>query len=124
MSNIKSIRIDGMMTFDVHPVVLRRQDSGAYKAFSAGYTPDEEVLRMLGQLSLPSIGFKVEWSSEFYVDNDHNGRTCFYNYVISGREAVSDDWINRLVQALRRVGIVREARSFDVENPTSKAVVF
>lgn len=96
MANVHEVEIKGAMAFDANG--------------------DNEVLKLLGWLSLPTIGFKIEFGNYFYVDNSHGGKTCLYNYEITGKEAVNSGAIRADVVTLARAGIVRTASYRDVEN--------
>ena len=84
MANIKRVLINGELPFD------------------AG--GDQELLQVLGQLSLPSMGLKVEWGGHRSQPNEHGGKTAMYRFTLKGDEAVRDSYLTRFVDLVHRAG--------------------
>jgi len=96
MANVHEVDIKGALAFDANG--------------------DDKVLKLLGWLSLPSVGFKLEWSNEFRVPNHHGGETTFTRFAIYGSEAASSAAILQDLEILQRAGTIYSASYKDIEN--------
>ena len=128
MSNVKQISIKGLMTFDASPGTMidgiwndLLHLSGTWADASRVRT--DEALRLLGQLSLPTIGVSIKWTGQQMVDNNHGGQMTMMSYEISGAEAWSWDSVKAMVDTLRFVGVVLEGQATDVDNPQDQMMV-
>jgi hypothetical protein len=78
---------------------------------------DKKMIKLLGQLNMPSFGLRISYGGTRYVPNEYpGGKTCLYTYTIEGREAVTVGWLVDAVDTLRRIGTTRSAEFRDVEN--------
>lgn len=114
MSNIKSVYLSGTMTYNAAP--LQRAGSDRL-SFEEETERQDELLRILGLLSLPGIGLKVEWVSNPKlpgIRNTHGGVTAMVGYRIVGSEAFSYKWFDRFVALLKGAGTVEVER---IEEP-------
>jgi hypothetical protein len=102
MSNVHEIIITGKAPFDI---------TTRARAIPA-------ALSFLADLAGPSIGLRIEYLGEPEMrPNDHGGRTAFYSFQITGREAVSSAWIVSSCRRLRRLGVEFSTVIFrDIEN--------
>lgn len=98
MSNIKEVVIEGKLPFNLGD--------------------GEEVAKWVGYLHAPSMGFKFEWGSCQMWPNIWGGSTSMHTYSITGQEAVSDAWIEKLVKEFSKEGPVTACKVRDVENNT------
>lgn len=100
MSNIKQVKIIGEIPFNA--------------------TEHHDICKFLGQLNGPTIGLRMQYlGSAKPRPNRHGGKTSYYNFCISGQEAVAEGWLKNLVQALVNCGAsIVEACYRDVENNT------
>lgn len=105
MSNIKEIEITGELPFNA--------------------TEHHDACKFLGQLNGPTIGLSITYVGNAKPrPNRYGGQTSYYNFCISGQEAVADGWIKNLMQALVNCGAsITTARSRDVENKSRIAVL-
>jgi hypothetical protein len=99
MANIKRVSILGEIPFD------------------AGES--DAVLRHLGKLSLPSIGLKCVIDRNHFGmrPNKYNGRTAMHRFTITGEEAVSNDYLKKIIRDFSEAGgSIYVATSIDIEN--------
>jgi hypothetical protein len=103
MSNIKEIEITGEIPFNA--------------------TEHHDACKFLGQLNGPTIGLRIEYTGTAKArPNRYGGQTAYYNFCISGQEAVAHGWLKNLMQALVNCGAsITSARSRDIENRQSMA---
>ena len=117
MSNVKQIHIVGRMTFDASPGELV---DGVWTGEPVGYTAarkkQDAALRLLGQISLPTIGLDIVWGKSEAVENDRGGRMTLVEYEITGSEAYSWKALESIVQTLRAVGAGVWSRARDLED--------
>lgn len=122
MSNVKQVRIRGQMTFDASPGEMK---DGVWHdlmhllgtpAGAANRVRQDEALRLLGQIALPTIGLQIKWTGQQMVPNNHGGQMAMMAYEISGEEAWSWDALDSVVKTLGFVGTVEAAQARDVEN--------
>ena len=98
MANVKSVRIDGSMPFDI----LERGN--------------ERVVRMMAEFSAPSWGLSIRYGDHAWVPNEHGGRTAYYHFTISGSEAVSFAALEEDLKALEAAGAtITKKASVDME---------
>lgn len=90
MANVKRIRIEGWLPFDAGQVDHEAEAN--------------ELLRMLGQMILPSMGTRLKWGEEKFVPNKHGGRTAMYYFALTGVEAMSWDYLDRFKNLVIAVG--------------------
>ena len=97
MSNVKQIRIRGLLPFNVYEI--------------------EDFVPMLAFLSSPVSGLRINWSGGpvKYVDNEHGGRTALYRFVLEGTEAVSYRFLERFVNAVKQHGEIEKSSVIDLE---------
>lgn len=100
MANIKRIEIVGEIPFNVDE--------------------HHDMCQMLGQMNAPSCGVRIAYTGNAPSrPNEYGGKTAYYNFCISGEEAVSDKWIDHLLKSLVNCGAsVSKAQSMDIENET------
>jgi len=98
VSNIKSLAIFGECPFNI--------------------TDHHDARKFLGQFNGPTFGFWIKYISNSTArTNKYGGKTAYYNFCITGQEAVSDKWIENLLQALVNCGsTINTAVGGDVEN--------
>jgi len=104
MANIKDVEIRGVLPFDMED--------------------NEEMINLLGQLNMPACGLRVAWMGEAgYELNKHGGRTCMYNFIISGQEAASWDYLDRVIRVIKESGgRVTPAKAADLEDSPKRYV--
>ena len=98
MSNVKNIQIIGDVPFN-----------------TVDYP---EMNNLLGQLNSPVFGLKIQYISETRREkNEHGGKIVFYGFTLTGREAVSIEWIKLFLRTVKSIGgKVFSAVVCDVEN--------
>lgn len=102
MANVHEFRIEGTVPFNY-----------------LSEMPDEDAAFFARFVFSPTTGLvmHVDRRSEFYVPNEHGGRTATYRFRLVGEEAVSGPARERLVDALIAGGADMTARQArDVEN--------
>ena len=99
MSNIKSIEIVGQAPYNL-------VENG-----------DEFLKGALAQMVMPDWGFGIEFSSGcVWEDLPNGGRLAKYNFEISGEEAVRWEYLELLVDSLRKAGAsIALNRAQDIE---------
>lgn len=101
MPNVKEVQISGWLPFDAGAT----EDVEAQAEGRSGSGASDELLKMLGQISLPTIGIKVEYTgAERMVPNRWGGQTAMVRFELSGQEAVSADFIRHFVGLVTKVG--------------------
>ena len=104
MSNTKDIIIKGKMPFHL------------INNYSNPAKPD--LIKFFAMLSMPSWGIRIEYGIESYRKNDHGGETCYYDFIISGQEAVRYHYIVDIVEEMMRLGsIITEFKMADLDAP-------
>ena len=99
MANIKQVKIAGKMPFD------------------AGES--KELINLIGQLALPTMGIRFNFGDDIaeMKPNQHGGKTAMYNFTVHGEEAVSFDYLDRIVRlVIEAGGQVVDAQARDKEN--------
>jgi len=100
MSNIHSLHVVGSVPYD----------------WANHLTPEEAQL-IAAFLLAPAIGIHLEYTGQWMgPENKNHGHTTFYNFIISGDEALRGNTMVALVNVFRRLGKVVNARAADVEN--------
>ena len=98
MANVKSVAIKGVMPFSI------LDDA------------PESLTRFFASFSLPSWGLQIEYGSVDYRENEHGGKTAFYEFHITGQEAFNGEWFYRSLAEMRRQGaLISTAIVKDVE---------
>lgn len=85
MSNVKKVSIKGYMPFDAN-------------------NNNPNMLRILGQLNLPSLGIRINYNSnnmKMIPNPETNGKYMYYGFEISGQEAVSNEYLYSLISIFR-----------------------
>jgi hypothetical protein len=100
MANIKKIEIVGEIPFNA--------------------AEHHDMCKFLGQLNTPTIGIHIKYTSPAASrPNKFGGRTAYYKFCISGSEAVSHGWIDKLMIALVNCGSdIHSASARDIEDKT------
>lgn len=103
MSNIKGVRIEGKMPFDI--------------------TEDDKARSWLGMLNGPSIGLRIIYGGTSTIENEHGGRTTMYEFEISGEEAIRFEALQTMVRELDEAGArIYQAYAQDIEDVPSLPV--
>lgn len=126
MSNVKQITIKGEMTFDASPGEMIDgiwNDLSDLSAVARSSTRTDEALRLLGQISLPTNGLRINWTGQRMVENNHGGQMTMMAFEITGAEAWSWGAVEAAVKVLRFVGVVHEGEVVDVDNPQDRMMV-
>jgi hypothetical protein len=99
MSNIKELIIEGWMPFDANDY-------------------NKELLSFIGQLNLPANGFKLSYSGQTkYMPQENGGKYCFYEFSITGEEAVRWGYLDLLVHTLAKNNcIIEKAQARDLQD--------
>ena len=85
MSNVKTIEIEGTMP----------SDAGG----------DDDLLRMLGMISLPSMGINITYSNgTAVVPNGRGGRVTMHRFRLHGQEAMAYSFIDLFIDRVKHVG--------------------
>lgn len=97
MSNVKEVFIEGWMPFDANN--------------------NHELIYLLGQISLPSIGFKLSYSGKTkMIPQENGGQYCFYEFSITGQEAVSWTYLDNIMRILlENKCTINASRAKDIE---------
>lgn len=98
LSNAKRVEITGELPFNA--------------------TDHHDVRKFFGQMSGPTIGINVKYTGQAKArPNEFGGQTAYYKFCISGVEAVSEAWLENLMQALRNCGAsIEKAHYWDIDN--------
>jgi hypothetical protein len=98
MSNVKRVLIEGTLPFDCYE--------------------DKDMQGYLALLNGPCVGIRIDWSDDVVEmrDNVHGGRTAFYGFRITGKEALAWGWFDAFYEAVRNLGgIIKRQEVVDIE---------
>lgn len=110
MSNVHSVHAIGELPFDGGACNAAISDDQQLKELT------NFLIMAIGQMSFPSFGLNIHFGRHRYVPNDNGGKTCMYEFEISGQEALPSRWIEKLRAALERIGSVQSFDYYDAEN--------
>lgn len=104
MSNVKSIRILGIVPFDMGKYA--DETKVAYEKF----------MPKLAEMNMPAFGLKIQYTSANSRPNNHGGKTTMYYFQIEGHEAVNSKWLQALCDDIKAIGgEISKAIVFDIE---------
>lgn len=85
MANVKVVHIAGTLPFNCDD--------------------DAQMSDYLAAMNTPTFGLRIHWQGESeHRPNERGGKTAFYNFSVTGREAVSYKWIDGFVKTVQRLG--------------------
>lgn len=129
MSNVKDIKIVGDLdTLGIAEATCESVDSDLALEFlekghniakadvPAAQKAAKMITRFLAQSTFPHFGLKIQFGGESREEkNGYKGQITYFNYEITGQEAVSYDYLQNLVAALEVFGKVDVRAIRDLE---------
>ena len=115
MSNIKQIVVEGSMPYNLL--------SGS----PGSKSKRDDIIRFFAEMASPSFGFRIQYFGEFTKPSDAGGEYTFYNFRISGEEAVHFDWLEDVFIEMAKNGTkFTKVQMMDVEydeNPKPFSII-
>ncbi len=99
MSNIKEVKINGMLPFNFYE--------------------NDRICRYVAFMNSPTVGLSMTWNKNDrkVIDGEKERKTILYGFEIKGREAISWEYLSDIISDFEKIGgIIDSAMARDFED--------